>query len=106
MIRIIAGSNLLNLADELRELLLVVWRPSQDAIENFLYLVPGHDTSEPRCSFLTCSEFRRRLVERFSKFELYARHSGARVLAREPGIHNHRPGAMDSGLATFGGAPE
>jgi hypothetical protein len=24
----------------------------------------------------------------------------------EPGIHNHRPRAMDSGLATFGGAPE
>jgi hypothetical protein len=24
----------------------------------------------------------------------------------EPGIHNHRPKAMDSGLATFGGAPE
>jgi len=27
-------------------------------------------------------------------------------LSGEPGIHNHRPKAMDSGLATFGGAPE
>src|SRR5260221_13230341 len=27
------------------------------------------------------------------------RHSGARALAREPGIHNPRPVVMDSGLA-------
>src|SRR5467141_1156185 len=29
------------------------------------------------------------------------RHSGARALAREPGIHNHWPRVMDSGLATL-----
>jgi len=40
-----------------------------------------------------------------SKFESYAGHSGA-PRSGEPGIHNHWPRAMDSGLATFGGAPE
>src|SRR5262245_2389770 len=40
-----------------------------------------------------------------SKFESYARHSGA-PRSGEPGIHSHRPRVMDSGLATFGGAPE
>ncbi|MGN6749988.1 MAG: hypothetical protein ACTHJS_15485, partial [Xanthobacteraceae bacterium] len=29
-----------------------------------------------------------------------SRHSGARALAREPGIHSPRAGVMDSGLAT------
>jgi hypothetical protein len=41
-----------------------------------------------------------------SKFESYACHSGRRALAREPGMHNHRSRAMDSGFAAFGGAPE
>ena len=40
-----------------------------------------------------------------SKFESYAGHSGA-PRSCEPGIHNHWQRAMDSGLATFGGAPE
>ena len=40
-----------------------------------------------------------------SKFESYAGHSGA-PRSGEPGIHNHWQRAMDSGLATFGGAPE
>jgi hypothetical protein len=48
---------------------------------------------------------RRQLVERFRNSN-HMRHSGARALAREPGIHNRRPRAMDSGLATFGGAPK
>src|SRR5262245_43339055 len=29
-----------------------------------------------------------------------SRHSGARPQGREPGIHNHRSGSMDSGLAS------
>ncbi len=40
-----------------------------------------------------------------SKLASTLRHSGA-PRSGEPGIHNRRPIAVDSGLATFGGAPE
>src|SRR5712692_3222 len=45
------------------------------------------------------------LVERFRDSNHMRRHSGA-PRSGEPGIHNHGPRDMDSGLATFGGAPE
>ncbi len=57
------------------------------------------------------------LVQRFRNSNHMRRHSGAPPtgpafgrpddrLRGEPGIHNHWPRVMDSGLATCGGAPE
>jgi hypothetical protein len=39
------------------------------------------------------------LLKSLGKIGLLFRHPGARALAREPGIHDHRSANMDSGLA-------
>src|SRR5467141_4063808 len=65
---------------------------------------PGHTAIGTKALGLLF--LRRKVASRaISKFESYAGHSGA-PRSGEPGIHNRRPRAMDSGLATFGGAPE